>query len=70
MAMNREERRGMKNKIAPIAKKIVVLEKQIRRNENKEAAEAEIERLVSSLTLMEMMALEDYIASKGLLDIK
>lgn len=67
MAMNREDRRAMKKTLAPIAKEIVALEKQIKRSENKEAAEARIEELVSKLTLVEMMALEDYIASNELL---
>lgn len=67
MAMNREDRRAMKKILAPIAKEIVALEKQIKRGENKEAAEARIEELVSKLTLVEMMALEDYIASNELL---
>lgn len=67
MAMNREDRRAMKKILAPIAKEIVALEKQIKRGENKEAAEARIEELVGKLTLVEMMALEDYIASNELL---
>lgn len=67
MAMNREDRRAMKKILAPLAKEIVALEKQIKRGENKEAAEARIEELVGKLTLVEMMALEDYIASNELL---
>ena len=70
MAMNRKERRDMKNKLAPIARKVATLELQIKRGEHVEAAEAEIEQLISQLTLVEMIALEDYIASKGLLDTK
>lgn len=70
MSMNREERREMKKRLAPIARRIVALEKQIKQGVNKDAAETEITELVGKLTLVEMMALEDYIASKKLLDTK
>ena len=67
--MNRAERRAMKKRLAPIAKRIVFLEKQIQADINKEQCEAEIEMIMNRLTLVEMIALEDYIASKNLLDI-
>lgn len=70
MSMNRDERRNMKKRLAPIARRVVALEKQIKSGVNKEAAEAEITEIVENLNLVEMMALEDYIASKNLLDTK
>jgi len=70
MSMNREERREMKKRLAPIARRVVALEKQIKQGIDKDAAEAEITEIVGKLTLVEMMALEDYIASKNLLDAK
>lgn len=60
----------MKRRLAPIARRVVALEKQIKQGINKDAAEAEITEIVGKLTLVEMMALEDYIASKNLLDAK
>lgn len=66
-SLNREERRILKKKIAPIAKQIVALEIRAKDPEQKEAAEEEISAIVEKLTFMEMMALEDYIYSKGLL---
>lgn len=59
----------MKKRLAPIAKRIVFLEKQIKKGINKEQYEAEISRIMNRLSLIEMIALEDYIASKDLLDI-
>ena len=70
MSMNREERREMKKRLAPIARRVAALEKQIKQGIDKDAAEAEITEIVGKLTLVEMMALEDYIASKNLLDAK
>lgn len=67
--MNREERRAMKKRLAPIAKRVVFLERQIKQGINKEQCETEIEMIMNRLTLVEMVALEDYIASKNLLDI-
>ena len=60
----------MKRRLAPIARRVVALEKQIKQGIDKDAAEAEITEIVGKLTLVEMMALEDYIASKNLLDAK
>ena len=68
MSMNRDDRRNMKKRLAPIARRVVALEKQIKSGVNKAAAEAEISEIMEGLTLMEMMALEDYIMSKKLLD--
>lgn len=68
MSLNREQRRNLKKKIAPTARKVAALEKKIKLGIDKEINEAEIERIMNSLTMMEMTALEDYIASKDLLD--
>lgn len=65
--LNREDRRALKKRIAPIAKQVVALELRAKDPEQKEAAEAEISAIVERLSFMEMMALEDYIYSKGLL---
>ena len=67
MSMNREERRALKKKIAPIAQTIANLELQAKDPIKKEQAEAKIGEIMESLTLIEMMAIEDYIISKGLL---
>lgn len=67
MSMNRADRRQLKKRLVPIAKRIVELEKNIKNNINKEESEAEIESIMNSLSMIEMMALEDYISSKGLL---
>lgn len=67
MSMNREERRALKKKIAPIAQTIANLELQAKDPAKKEQAEAKIGEIMESLTLIEMMAIEDYIISKGLL---
>lgn len=67
MSMNREERRALKKKIAPIAQTIANLELQAKDPVKKEQAEAKIGEIMESLTLIEMMAIEDYIISKGLL---
>lgn len=66
--MNREERRAMKKRLAPLARKIAYLENEILKGNNKEQNEAEISAIMESLSLMEMMALEDYIVSKKLLN--
>ena len=67
MSMNREERRALKKKLAPLAREIVMLEKQAKDPQKKETAEQRISEIMESLTLMEMMAIEDYIVSKKLL---
>lgn len=66
--MNRAERRALKKQIAPQAKAIAALEKQARDPEKKAECEAQISSIMESMTLMEMMALQDYIMSKGLLE--
>ena len=67
MSMNREERRKLKNTVAPIAKEIAKLEIKACNPETRAEAEAEIDEYLSKLSIMEMMAVEDYIMSKGLL---
>jgi hypothetical protein len=68
MSINREERRALKKKIAPLARQIVALEKQaIKDPTSKAFVETRIAELMEPLSLMEMMALQDYIESKGLL---
>jgi hypothetical protein len=66
--MNRNDRRTMKKRLAPIARRIVELEKQAKTGINVEAAQSEIAKIMEELSLVEMMALEDYIYSKKLLD--
>ena len=66
--MNRDERRALKKQLAPIARKIAICENQIAQGIDKEKNEAEITALMEPLTLMEMIALQDYIESKGLLN--
>lgn len=68
MSMNREDRRALKKKLAPLARKIATLENQIKEGINVDKNEAEITSIIESLSLMEMMALQDYIESKGLLN--
>jgi hypothetical protein len=70
MSMNRDDRRKMKKRLAPIAKRVAFLEKQIKSGLNTEAAEAEISEIMDKLSMIEMMALEDYIVSNHLLDNK
>ena len=65
--MNREERRALKKKIAPIAREVARLEKLAKNPAHKEEAEAKIEEIMERISIMEMMAIEDYIMSKGLL---
>ena len=67
MSMNREERRALKKKLAPLARKITTLENQAKDPAMKATCEAQIAEIMESLTIMEMMALQDYIESKGLL---
>ena len=68
MSMNREERRALKRKIAPQAKLIAELEKQALDPAKKVECEEQIDKIMESLTIMEMMAVQDYIMSKGLLE--
>lgn len=60
----------MKKKLAPIARKIAFLEKQIKSGVDVDAATLGIEKLMSNLDMIEMMAIEDYIVSNHLLDTK
>ena len=68
MNLNRTDRRKLKKNIAPLARKIAQLEKQIKNKARVEEAEAEMERIFNSLSMFEMFAIEDYITSKNLLD--
>ena len=66
--MNREQRRKLKKRLAPIAKRVAELEKNIKNNYKKEESEQEISSIMSSLSMIEMAALEDYITEKHLLE--
>ena len=68
--MNRGQRRALHERLMPKIKRIVELEKQIKANINKETAETEMSELISSCTMIEMFAIEDYIYNKNLLDNK
>lgn len=69
-SMNRDDRRAMHKRLMPIIKRTVELEKQIKAGIDKEAAEAEINEIFSTLSMIEMMAIEDYIYNHNLLDNK
>lgn len=66
--LDREGRRMLKKKVAPIAKQVAKYELLAKHPDYKEEAETKIAELMDSLTIMEMMAVEDYIMSKGLLE--
>ena len=68
MSINRAERRALKKKIAPQARLIAELEKQAKDPAKRADCEAKIGEIMESMTIMEMMALQDYIESKGLLE--
>ena len=69
MSMNREERRALKKKLAPQAREIARWEKiAIDCPSRKEEAENAIASIMDKFSLLEMMALQDYIMSKGLLE--
>ena len=68
MSMNRAERRALKKQIAPKAREIAELEKLALDPTQRETCEERISNIMESMTLMEMMALQDYIMSKGLLE--
>lgn len=65
--LDREQRREIENRIKPIAKRIVQLEKQIRSGENKTEAEKQISDLMADLSFVEMLALQHYIETHNLL---
>ena len=67
MSINREERRTLKKKIAPIAKEVARLEKNIKNQIEAEQSERRIEEIMEGLTILEMMAVEDYIYSHDLI---
>ena len=68
MSMKREERRALKKKLAPLAREIAMLENMAKDPAKKEQAEALIAEKMDSLSLIEMLAIEDYIMSKKLLN--
>ena len=68
MSINRAERRALKKKIAPQARLIAELEKQAKDPAKRAECEAKISEIMESMSLMEMIALQDYIESKGLLE--
>ena len=72
MSLNREGRRILKKKVANIAKYIVSLERHLKEEnlplEEKHKIEDEIARVMDSLSLMEMAAVEDIITSKYFVD--
>lgn len=68
--MNREQRRAMHERLMPKIKRIVELEKQIKADIDKDAAETEMTQIIESCTMIEMFAIEDYIYNKNLLDNK
>lgn len=51
----------MKKQLEKIAKKIIKCEKAIRRGENVEANEVEIERLTNQLSINDMLEIDEYI---------
>ena len=68
--MDREQRRAMHKRLLPKIKRIVELEKQIKADINRDAAETEMTQIIESCTMLEMFAIEDYIYNKHLLDNK
>lgn len=69
-SMDRGSRRAMVKRLMPKIKRIVELEKQIKTGDNKSAAEDEMNKLIETLTMVEMFAVEDYIYNHKLLDNK
>lgn len=58
----------MKNKDKKLlAKKIVKLEQRMRQDKTDKSAEQEIEKILSSLSLEDILELDEYIFSKNLL---
>ena len=68
--MSRDDRRAMHKRLMPTIKRIVELEKQIQANHNVDETTAEIGTIMESLSLVEMMAVEDYICSHELLSFE
>lgn len=67
--MSREDRRALKKKLASTAREVAKWERiAVDEPERKSEAESAITAIMDRLTLMEMMALQDYIMSKGLLE--
>lgn len=57
-------------KLEKIAKKIVKIEEQRLKNRNNDSAEEQLEELISNLSIVDLMELDDYIQSKKLLNKK
>lgn len=68
MSMNREERRNLQRRLAPIARRIVELEKKVKAGIDKEESEQKITEIMDSLSMIEIIAIDDYIQSKKLID--
>lgn len=68
MSMNREERRNLQRRLAPIARRIVELEKKVKAGIDKEESEQKITEIMDSLSMIEIFAIDDYIQSKKLID--
>lgn len=67
--MSREDRRALKKKLASTAREVAKWERiAVDEPARKSEAESAISAIMDRLTLMEMMALQDYIMSKGLLE--
>lgn len=68
MSMNREERRNLQRRLAPIARRIVELEKKVKAGIDKEESEQKITEIMDNLSMIEIIAIDDYIQSKKLID--
>jgi hypothetical protein len=54
----------------PTIKRIVALEKQMQAGIDTDAASTEMSQIIEGLTMVEMMAVEDYICKHNLIDNK
>ena len=69
-SLNHEDRRAMHKRLMPTIKRIVQLEKNIKANIDKDASENEMTKIINNLTMVEMLAIEDYICKHNLIDNK
>lgn len=69
-SMNHENRRAMYKRLMPTIKRIVTLEKQMQDGIDTDKASDEMSKIIEGLTLVEMMAVEDYICKHNLIDNK
>ena len=69
-SLNHEDRRAMHRRLMPTIKRIVALEKQMQAGTDTDAASTEMSQIIESLTMVEMMAVEDYICKHNLIDNK